>query len=105
MEALKKVLVVGLVLAFAIVGFEPMLANGFTGTFCGMTKDGLDACKPCVRKENPTPPSPACCSALKKADFECLCRNKEVAVFYGVDLEEAMKLPGKCHINKSDQCN
>ncbi|KAI4295559.1 hypothetical protein L6164_035594 [Bauhinia variegata] len=105
MEAYKKVLVVGLVLTIAIVGLEPILADGFSSTFCGMTIEELQECESAVKKENAALPTEKCCSGIKDADFKCLCDNEGMAALYGVDIGKAMELPGKCGIKKKYKCN
>jgi hypothetical protein len=97
MEGCKKVVLVALVLALAILS-EPMLANA--QTLCRMTKEGLKACQPSVYGPNPAPPSAACCSALSNADMQCLClfKNSRLLNLYGIDPNLALELPSKCNL-------
>ncbi|TKY67532.1 putative lipid-transfer protein DIR1 [Spatholobus suberectus] len=105
MEAYKKVMIVGMLLAIVMIGSGPMLANG-QYSFCHMPKDGLKACLPSVSGDNPVDPSTACCSAIAKADLQCFCRYKDSGLLpiYGVDPNEAMQLPVKCKVVDSFHC-
>src|ERR1044072_6915304 len=100
MEASKKVVIMGmLLLAIAL------LANG--QSLCHMSKEGLKSCLPFVSGDNAAAdPTPACCSAIAKADLQCLCRYKDsgLLAFYGVDPDEAMDLPVKCKLMNSFHC-
>uniref|UniRef100_A0A0E0LJF1 Bifunctional inhibitor/plant lipid transfer protein/seed storage helical domain-containing protein n=1 Tax=Oryza punctata TaxID=4537 RepID=A0A0E0LJF1_ORYPU len=96
------VLAVALVLA-ASAG----LAHGI----CNLSDAGLQACKPAAAVRNPTDtPSSECCAALAAADLPCLCRYKGSAGarvwvrFYGIDLNRAMTLPGKCGLTLPAHC-
>lgn len=101
MEGNKKFMIVGVLLAIAVV-----LTNG--QSFCRMTKEGLKACKPSVTgKANAVdPPSSGCCSAISNADLQCLCHYKDSGwlSFYGVDPDQAMGLPVKCKLVDSFHC-
>uniref|UniRef100_A0A0D3GPQ2 Bifunctional inhibitor/plant lipid transfer protein/seed storage helical domain-containing protein n=1 Tax=Oryza barthii TaxID=65489 RepID=A0A0D3GPQ2_9ORYZ len=90
-QATAAVLAVALVLA-ASAG----LAHGI----CNLSDAGLQACKPASE----------CCDALAAADLPCLCRYKGSAGarvwvrFYGIDLNRAMTLPGKCGLTLPAHC-
>ncbi|KAJ4832141.1 hypothetical protein Tsubulata_043668 [Turnera subulata] len=104
----KVVIVAALAMAFALLS-SPMLANGDTQfIFCRMTKDGLKACEPSVSGTNPVAPSSSCCSALSKADMNCLCFFKNypgLLSAYNIDPTLAMELPAKCNLpNQSSHC-
>ncbi|XP_059644073.1 putative lipid-transfer protein DIR1 [Cornus florida] len=103
MEAYTKLVLVALVVAMAF-GSEPVEA-AFGQSICGMTTDGLMSCKPSVAAGvNPLPaPTPACCSALSKADMQCLCSFKSSSLLptLGVDPDLAMQLPAKCNLVQS----
>ncbi|OVA08685.1 Bifunctional inhibitor/plant lipid transfer protein/seed storage helical domain [Macleaya cordata] len=76
-------------------------------TLCNMTQDDLVTCKPAVTKSNPpVDPSMACCTALSKADFTCLCsyKNSMVLPSFGIDPDLAMQLPVKCKLSSSTKC-
>ncbi|KAJ9152879.1 hypothetical protein P3X46_026389 [Hevea brasiliensis] len=96
----KKLAFVALVVALALVSAEPMVANG--ETICHMTDDGLKSCRPSVSGQNPTAPSDSCCSALSKADFQCLCFYKNnypwLLSANKIDPDLAMQLPAKCNL-------
>jgi hypothetical protein len=103
MEAYKKVMIVGMLLTIANV---TMLVNG-DQTFCHTTKAGLDSCKPYVNGDNSVDkqnPSSDCCSVIAKADLQCLCRYKNYLPLYGIDPEQAMKLPVNCKLMNSFHC-
>lgn len=97
MEGCKKLFLVALVLALAILS-EPMVANA--QTLCRMTKEDLKACEPSVNGPNPAPPSAPCCSALSNADMQCLClfKNSRLLNLYGIDPNLALALPSKCNL-------
>ncbi|RDY08939.1 putative lipid-transfer protein DIR1, partial [Mucuna pruriens] len=106
MEAYKKVMIMGMLLGIVMIGSGPMLSNA-QYSFCQMSKDGLKACLPCVSGDNPVdPPTSACCSAIAKADLECLCHFKDSTFlsFYRVDPNKAMQLPVKCKVVDSFHC-
>ncbi|KAI5314298.1 hypothetical protein L3X38_043474 [Prunus dulcis] len=107
MEAYKKlVVIVALVLLALAIESEAMLVNN-EQSFCGMTKEGLNACAPAVSGQNPLPPSALCCSALKTADFQCLCLFKKYSNLlsaYGIDPNLAMQLPAKCNLGQPIRC-
>ncbi|CAI8618523.1 unnamed protein product [Vicia faba] len=104
MEAYKKVMSVMLLL---VIANAMTLVNG--QSLCHMTKQGLKACEPYVNGDNSADdqtPSTPCCSAIAKADLQCLCHYKDSGLlsFYGVDPEQAMELPVKCKIMDSFHC-
>ncbi|XP_006299426.2 putative lipid-transfer protein DIR1 [Capsella rubella] len=94
MEPNTKLVVITLILALTLTA-----ATG--QNTCGMTIAGLYACKPYVQTKNPLTtaidPLGACCSALSKADFPCLCKekNKFNPFLSGIDFGLAAKLPEK----------
>ncbi|KAI5577207.1 hypothetical protein POPTR_T125404v4 [Populus trichocarpa] len=103
----KKLVVVALVMAFALVS-NPIAAKGQV-TLCGMTKEGFASCKPSVQTGvNPLPPSYSCCSALEKADLSCLCFFKKnypkMLTDNNIDPNLAMQLPAKCNMAGSFSC-
>ncbi|XP_027355366.1 putative lipid-transfer protein DIR1 [Abrus precatorius] len=107
MEAYKKVMMVGMLMAIVMIGSTPMLANGQYSSFCHMPIEGLKACLPCVSGDNPIdPPTSACCSGIAKADLQCFCHYKDSGLLsiYGVDPTKAMDLPVKCKIVDSFHC-
>ncbi|KAJ0034158.1 hypothetical protein Pint_25901 [Pistacia integerrima] len=77
-----------------------------TDGICGMTKEGLTACAPFVTTQSTAPPSPECCLALPKANFQCFCafKNSGLLGFYGIDFNQAMQLPTKCKLPNSSHC-
>lgn len=95
MESNTKLVVITLVLALTLTA-----ASG--QSICGISYAGLYACKPYVQTKNPltTPIDPLgpCCSALSKADFQCLCKQKTKGNPFvsGIDFDLASKLPEKC---------
>jgi hypothetical protein len=104
MEAYKQVMIVAMLLAIANT---MMLVNG--QSLCHMTKQGLKACEPYVSGDNSVngqKPSDACCSAIAKADLQCLCRYKDSGLlsFYGIDPNQAMELPVNCKLMDSFHC-
>ncbi|KDP46220.1 hypothetical protein JCGZ_10060 [Jatropha curcas] len=102
MEAYMKKLatILALVMGIALVS-NPVVANG-AETFCHMTDEGLNACRPSVSGQNPVAPSAACCSALSKADLQCLCFYKNnypwLLTTYKIDPNQALQLPVKCSL-------
>lgn len=99
----QKLVIVALVLAIA-TGHEPTVAMG--QTMCGMTTDGLMACRPSVSGANPLPPSATCCTALSGADMQCLCKYKKsnMLASFGIDPSLAMQLPAKCNLAQASPC-
>ncbi|KAG6593049.1 putative lipid-transfer protein DIR1, partial [Cucurbita argyrosperma subsp. sororia] len=74
---------------------------------CGVSQDGLTACKPWVTKPCPTElPPAACCDGLSKADFGCFCNYKHSLVLpsLGIDPDLALALPAKCSLPNSPSC-
>ncbi|XP_028798486.1 putative lipid-transfer protein DIR1 [Neltuma alba] len=99
----KKLVVVGLVLALAIImGSDPIMVSGDDGVLCGVSAQGLMDCRPSVSGDEPqVPPTSDCCSALSGADLKCLCRLKNQRTllrFYNIDPKQAMALPALCKI-------
>ncbi|EXB63610.1 hypothetical protein L484_026950 [Morus notabilis] len=79
-------------------------ANGemtYTYSFCRMTKEGFGSCQPSVDRSNPLPPSKACCAAISKSDFQCLCYFKDSPLLkiYQVDPQLAVDLPRQCNLD------
>ncbi|CAN8269057.1 unnamed protein product [Cochlearia groenlandica] len=76
-----------------------------TGQYiCDMTVDGLSSCEPYVRTKDPlaNPEHKGkCCTALSKANFDCLCKakTKPIPFLSGIDFGLAAKLPGKCGLS------
>lgn len=75
-------------------------------SFCNMSGDGLDACKPSVTKPNPSPPTELCCKDLSGADLDCLCSYKTSPelLLLGIDPDLAMGLPAKCGLTPPANC-
>ncbi|KAG9447476.1 hypothetical protein H6P81_013604 [Aristolochia fimbriata] len=98
MEKMMKLAAVAMLLTLVIVG-EVKLSSA-DGGFCGMTQEGLLACKPSVSGQNPTSPSNACCNALKGASMSCLCayKNNNVLPAFGINPKRAMELPVACNL-------
>ncbi|CAN8258841.1 unnamed protein product [Cochlearia groenlandica] len=90
-----KLVVLTLVLALTLTA-----TNGLET--CGMSISDLYSCKPYVQTNNPLTtaidPKGPCCTALSKADFECLCKEstKINPFLSGIDFGLALKLPEKC---------
>ncbi|KAF7142790.1 hypothetical protein RHSIM_Rhsim05G0076600 [Rhododendron simsii] len=99
----QKLVIVALVLAIA-TGHKPTVAMG--QTLCGMTTDGLMACRSSVSGANPPPPSATCCTALSGADMQCLCKYKKsnLLASFGIDPSLAMQLPAKCNLAQAFPC-
>ncbi|CAA7053015.1 unnamed protein product [Microthlaspi erraticum] len=97
MEPNTKLVLMTLVLALTL--------TAATGEMCGMTIAGMYSCKPYVQTENPLTtginPKGACCTALSKADFKCLCQEKSKPhpFLSGIDFDLASKLPAKCGLS------
>ncbi|XP_073003511.1 putative lipid-transfer protein DIR1 [Typha latifolia] len=92
-------------LAMAVVALL-LVADGVHG-ICNMSDDGLMACKPCITINKPVDkPTDACCSALAKADLQCLCRYKNSGLlqYFEIDPNRAMQLPAKCNLTPPTQC-
>lgn len=82
-------------------------AKGDEVIICGMSKDGLDSCRPAVTGLNPSPPSKPCCLALSNANLPCLCSFKNSKLLgdkLGINFARAMELPALCNIDKSFHC-
>ncbi|XP_040382197.1 putative lipid-transfer protein DIR1 [Oryza brachyantha] len=99
--------------AAAVLAVAVILAAsaGLAHGVCNLSDAGLEACKPAAAVRNPTDtPSSQCCAALASADLPCLCRYKGSAAargwmrLYGVDLNRAMTLPGKCGLTLPARC-
>ncbi|KAL5788525.1 hypothetical protein ACOSP7_005474 [Xanthoceras sorbifolium] len=106
MEAFNtKLVIVALVLGLLAI-FSGAPSGAYGQGLCGMTKEGLMACKPSVVAQNPAPPSPACCSAISKANLPCFCafKNSRALGSYGIDFDQAMQLPSKCKLVNSFHC-
>jgi hypothetical protein len=76
---------------------------------CNLSSAGIRACQPAAAIRNPTDkPSAECCAALAGADLACLCRYKNAAGmwarFYGIDINRALGLPGKCGLAMPANC-
>lgn len=97
------VYLLGIILGMALVAN----GNGEQTSICSMTKEGFKSCEASVSGQNPVPPSAACCSALSKADMQCLClfKNSRLLPFYGIDPNVALLLPAKCNLAQSFHCN
>lgn len=98
MEPNTKLVVITLVLALTL--------TAATGEFCDMSISDLISCKPYVRSKKPVTaidPKGTCCTALSKADFQCLCKQKTQTqtnpFLSGIDLDLASKLPEKCGLS------
>ncbi|CAF1932934.1 unnamed protein product [Brassica oleracea var. botrytis] len=97
MEPNTKLVVITLVLALTL--------TAATGEFCGMSVADLYSCKPYVQSKNPVTaaidPKGPCCTALSKADFQCLCKQKTKTnpFLSSIDLDLASKLPEKCGLS------
>jgi hypothetical protein len=72
------------------------------GNFLGIASD----CRSYVEKEGPqTPPSEACCEALKGADFKCYCDN--ITPYEGmISIEKALYVARYCQVQNipTDKC-
>ncbi|CAF2100446.1 unnamed protein product [Brassica napus] len=97
MEPNTKLVLITLVLALTL--------TAATGEFCGMSVSDLYSCKPYVQSKNPVTsaidPKGPCCTALSKADFQCLCKQKTKTnpFLSSIDLDLASKLPEKCGLS------
>ncbi|GLT64808.1 hypothetical protein SLA2020_372780 [Shorea laevis] len=94
------------VLIMVIVLMTGMLKSSRAVSLCNMNQEGLDACKPSVKKVDPVDPSPACCDALKGADLKCLCsyRHSFMLPSLGIDPNHAMATPPKCGLTNPPDC-
>ncbi|CAI9776589.1 unnamed protein product [Fraxinus pennsylvanica] len=83
-----------------------VLDGAKAASFCNMTEDGLEACRPSVTQPNPVEPSSECCGALSNADLKCLCsyRNSIVLPALGIDPDLALGLPVKCNLTTPAEC-
>uniref|UniRef100_A0A0D9WXR8 Bifunctional inhibitor/plant lipid transfer protein/seed storage helical domain-containing protein n=1 Tax=Leersia perrieri TaxID=77586 RepID=A0A0D9WXR8_9ORYZ len=97
----------------AVLAVALMLAAsaGLAHGICNLSDEGLQACKPAAAVRNPVDtPSSKCCAALRAADLPCLCGYKGSASarlwgrLYGIDLNRAMTLPGKCGLTLPARC-
>ncbi|PON65964.1 Bifunctional inhibitor/plant lipid transfer protein/seed storage helical domain containing protein [Trema orientale] len=94
-----------------LVLFMALAASMFEGsraiTFCNMSEDDLETCKPAVTAPNPADPTQQCCKALSGADLACLCsykNNSFVLGALGIDPDLAMALPAKCNLTTPSGC-
>ncbi|KAI4364522.1 hypothetical protein MLD38_020601 [Melastoma candidum] len=89
-----------LLMALAVVAAVLVAGAGAQMTICNVTMAGLEQCLPAVRDPSPQPPTQACCTALKPANFPCFCqyKNNPIVKTMGIDINLAMKLPAKCNI-------
>lgn len=94
MEPNTKLVFITLVLALTL--------TAAAGELCGMSVADLYSCEPYVQTKNPVTtaidPNGPCCTALSKADFQCLCKQKSKTnpFLSGIDLDRASKLPEMC---------
>ncbi|CAA3001428.1 putative lipid-transfer protein DIR1 [Olea europaea var. sylvestris] len=90
----------------AVVVILVVLGGAKAVSFCNMTEEGLEACRPSVTQPNPVEPSSECCDALSNADLKCLCsyRNSIVLPSLGIDPDLALGLPVKCNLNPPAEC-
>ena len=68
---------------------------------CNMSDDGLNSCRPAVRRNHPAPLTKRCCDALRGANLVCFCNylnNSFLLRILGVDRNLAMQLPARCNI-------
>ncbi|KAI3987404.1 hypothetical protein MKX01_042408 [Papaver californicum] len=88
-----------------VLGNQVVSSKGMS--LCNLTQDDLITCKPAVTKvDPPIDPTPECCTALKKADFDCLCsyKNSMMLPSFGIDPDRALQLPDKCKIPTTTKC-
>lgn len=102
MEMARKVEVMAVVMILVgLVGISVAM------DVCGVSDDGLTACKPWVTNPCPTDvPPTACCDGLSKADFGCLCNYKHSLLLpsLGIDPDLALALPAKCSLPNTPSC-
>ncbi|RWR87184.1 putative lipid-transfer protein DIR1 [Cinnamomum micranthum f. kanehirae] len=98
MALMGKVVLGVLVIAMFLgnIGVGPTMAF----TLCGMTDEGIEACRPSIRTDDPVDPSVDCCGALSKADIPCLCsyKNSVMLPSLGIDPNAALQVPAKCNL-------
>ncbi|KAG8078850.1 hypothetical protein GUJ93_ZPchr0007g6320 [Zizania palustris] len=65
---------------------------------CGVDQSAVDACRSyCTAGSTEARPSQACCSAVARADFGCLCSYKGFLKSYSnIDPNRAMQIPANC---------
>ncbi|KAL5223161.1 hypothetical protein ABZP36_027874 [Zizania latifolia] len=85
--------------AVALVALVALLvaAAGAAG-LCGVDQSAVDACRSyCTVGSTEARPSQACCSAVARADFGCLCSYKGFLKSYNnIDPNRAMQIPANC---------
>ncbi|XP_062204089.1 putative lipid-transfer protein DIR1 [Phragmites australis] len=103
---MAKAQVMGSLLTIVVVlAASAEVAHGI----CNLSSNGIRACQPAAAIRNPTnAPSAECCTALAGTDLQCLCRYKGAAAvwarIYGIDINRAMGLPGKCGLALPANC-
>ncbi|KAL3851161.1 hypothetical protein ACJIZ3_013043 [Penstemon smallii] len=73
-------------------------------TICSVSVSELVECLPAITGKSPKWPSKGCCSVMRKADMNCLCKYKSDFSKFGVDPAKAMALPEKCAIKLPRAC-
>ncbi|KAG8365124.1 hypothetical protein BUALT_Bualt18G0071700 [Buddleja alternifolia] len=74
-------------------------------TVCNVKVSELAECIPAITGKSPPWPTKSCCSVMHKANLHCFCNFKSELKKYGVDPNNAMKLPGKCGLKLPRECN
>lgn len=77
-----------------------LLAAADVAGLCGIDQAAVEACRSyCAAGSTEAAPGQKCCDAVRKADFACLCRNKDLLKYASnIDGNRAMQIPSKCSI-------
>ncbi|CAK9163872.1 unnamed protein product [Ilex paraguariensis] len=71
---------------------------------CNVTVSELAECLPAATGVSPPPPTKQCCTIIRKADLQCLCKYKSQLRQFGADPATAMTLPKKCGLRAPKVC-
>ncbi|GMJ05055.1 hypothetical protein like AT5G55410 [Hibiscus trionum] len=67
---------------------------------CNIALNKLGQCRPAVTGKNPPPPTKQCCSLIKHANLNCLCKFKSALPALKIEPYRAFALPRKCKSNQ-----
>ncbi|MED6138424.1 hypothetical protein PIB30_074099 [Stylosanthes scabra] len=87
-----------MIMVMVAMAYELKGSNGFT--MCNMKEEGLKACYPSVRTNEPVNPTSECCKSVQTADLVCLCtyKNSIQLPLLGINPVLALTLPYRCNL-------